>query len=218
MKEQIVYYQKRAKEYELVYLKPERQNDLALIKEYLGRQFINRSIIEIACGTGYWTEILSKSSKSILASDISSEVLQIAQNKNYPKANVIFEIQDIKDLQTESGNFEGLFGGFIWSHIRKEELNDFLIMALNQVKEGSEIVFLDNKYVPGSSLPINRTDVNDNTFQIRELKSGEKFEVLKNFPKSSELKRLIEKVGDCFEWVDFDYYWIVKFQKRKNGS
>lgn len=66
MKDQIVYYQKRAKEYELVYQKPERQSDLILVKDYLRKQFVDKSITEIACGTGYWTEFLSKQTKSIV--------------------------------------------------------------------------------------------------------------------------------------------------------
>ncbi|MFV2016108.1 MAG: methyltransferase domain-containing protein, partial [Candidatus Heimdallarchaeota archaeon] len=123
MKEQIVYYQKRAKEYELVYQKTERQSDLVLIKDYLSKQFVNKSIIEIACGTGYWTEVLSKQTKSILASDINPEVIQVASMKNYSKGNVVFEIRNFEDLKSMSGEFEGFFGGFIWSHIRKDELN-----------------------------------------------------------------------------------------------
>jgi len=87
MIEQIKYYKKRANEYELVYQKSERQKDLALIKKYLSKQFINKSIVEIACGTGYWTEILSQPAKSIIASDINKEVVEVARKKNYPKAN-----------------------------------------------------------------------------------------------------------------------------------
>ena len=216
--EQIIYYQKRAKEYELVYKKLERQNDLSLIKDYLCQQFIDKSIIEIACGTGYWTEILSSPAKSILASDINLDVIQIAQTKNYPKSNVTFEIQAIEDLKNVRGVFEGLFGGFIWSHIKKEELLDFLSVVLNQVQDESEIIFLDNKYVQGSSSPIVRTDKNGNTFQIRELESGEKYEIIKNFPDPDETKNMIDMLAEGFEWIDFEYYWIMKFKKRQNAS
>ena len=212
--EQIIYYQKRAKEYESVYKKPERQNDLSLIKDYLCQQFIDKSIIEIACGTGYWTEILSNPAKSILASDINLDVIQIAQTKNYPKFNVTFEIQAIEDLKNVRGVFEGLFGGFIWSHIKKEKLLDFLSVVLNQVQDESEIIFLDNKYVQGSNSPIARTDKNGNTFQIRELESGEKYEIIKNFPDPDETKNTIDMLAEGFEWIDFEYYWIMKFKKR----
>lgn len=93
--------------------------------------------------------------------------------QKYSKKNVSFEQRDIYNFKKTLGDFEGLFGGFIWSHIRKEELNNFLMTVLNQVEEGAEILFLDNKYVTVSSTPISRTDKFGNTFQIRKLKSGE---------------------------------------------
>ncbi len=214
MQEQVIYYQKRAKEYEQVYQKPERQTDLLAIKEYLSTQFLNNSVLEIACGTGYWTAILANPATSILATDINSEVLEIAQSKTYPKENVVFQQQSIEDLTSVTNEFEGFFGGFIWSHLRKEDLCSFLQMAVNQVKKGAEVLFLDNKYVTGSSTPISRKDEAGNTFQTRTLNSGEQFEVLKNFPDAEELKLLVEEIGTDFEWIDFQYYWMVKFRKK----
>jgi len=214
MIEQIRYYKRRAKEYELVYQKPERQKDLVLIKKYLGKQFINKSIVEIACGTGYWTKILSQPAKSIIASDINKEVLEIAKKKNYPKANVSFEIKDINNLKKPTANFEGLFGGFIWSHIFIEQLSDFLTKVSNQVGKKADIIFLDNKFVEGSSTSINRMDEFGNSYQKRKLTSGEEFEVIKNFPIRNEIENLSGTIGLDFEWIEFEYYWIVKFIKK----
>ena len=214
MKKQVEYYKKRAEEYDLVYQKPERQTDLKLVKAYLRKQFKGQSIIEIACGTGYWTEVLSKQAKYIWASDINQEVIDIAKAKNYLGAKVDFELKDLKDLKKISNDFEGLFGGFIWSHIRREELNEFIKMALNQVRAGAEMVFIDNKFVSGSNTPINRKDKEGNTFQLRTLQSGEQFEILKNFPTNNEVKEITQQLNIQFEWIDFQYFWIVKFKKK----
>lgn len=214
--QQVLYYQKRAKEYELVYEKPERQQDLSSLKSYLGQQFTNKSIIEIACGTGYWTEVLAHSAKAIMASDINTEVLTIAEQKNYPSTKVTFKVQAIEDLEHKQDSFDGLFGGFIWSHIKKEELPSFIATALNQVQEGAELIFIDNKFVPGSSSPITRTDAKGNTFQTRTLNSGEQYEVVKNFPEPEATQKMINKVAEGFEWIDFEYFWILKFRKRKS--
>lgn len=214
MTEQIDYYQRRAKEYEQVYLKVERQSDLILIKSYLKEQFIDKEIIEIACGTGYWTELLAGQAKSIQASDVNSKVIDIAKQKAYPRRNVSFEIKDFNYLSFTEEPAEGLFGGFIWSHILLQELKSFLSLALRQVKPGADLVFIDNKYVLGSSSEISRTDQNGNTYQNRQLESGESFEVIKNFPTEGEVKSLIETCATDFEWTDFEHYWIVKFRKR----
>ena len=50
------YYRERALEYDRVYLKPERQGDLYRIREWLSTVFDGRRVIEVAAGTGYWTD------------------------------------------------------------------------------------------------------------------------------------------------------------------
>lgn len=52
----ISYYKDRAKEYEKKYSKPERQEDLKSIATILQEIFADKQVLEIACGTGYWTE------------------------------------------------------------------------------------------------------------------------------------------------------------------
>src|SRR5437879_9405991 len=75
------YYAERAKEYERIYQKPERQQELQQLRDFVQRAFANSRVLEIACGTGYWTEILSASAASIVATDINEEVLAIARSK-----------------------------------------------------------------------------------------------------------------------------------------
>ncbi len=77
------YYARRAAEYEKVYSKPERQQELAALRQLLPGWFTGRSILEVACGTGYWTECISATAESITATDINREVLDIAGSKSY---------------------------------------------------------------------------------------------------------------------------------------
>ena len=62
MNQQKIYYQKRAKEYERVYQKTERQEDLKTLHTFLQEQATDKNILEIACGTGYWTKTLATTS------------------------------------------------------------------------------------------------------------------------------------------------------------
>jgi ubiquinone/menaquinone biosynthesis C-methylase UbiE len=48
----ISYYADRAREYERIYQKPERQVDLRWLREFVGRTFAGCRVCEIACGTG----------------------------------------------------------------------------------------------------------------------------------------------------------------------
>ena len=77
------YYAKRANEYERIYQKPERQSDLAALNRLLTEIISGHEVLEIACGTGYWTQVISRAATSVTATDINEEVLQIARTKNY---------------------------------------------------------------------------------------------------------------------------------------
>ena len=49
------YYAQRAEAYERVYFKPERQADLRAMEAWLPGPFAGRRVLEVACGTGWWT-------------------------------------------------------------------------------------------------------------------------------------------------------------------
>ena len=77
----ISYYKQRAAEYEAIYAKPERKEDLDKAAEILKAIFTDKHVLEIACGTGYWTKHISETAESVLATDINPEVLEIARLK-----------------------------------------------------------------------------------------------------------------------------------------
>ena len=122
----IKYYAQRAQEYELVYDEPERQADLDYVANYLKKTFADQSVYEVACGTGYWTQHISQTARSIIASDINSEVLEVAKRKAFPRQNVTFDVADIYALPAPKQPFNAGFGGFIWSHVPLVQLPDVI--------------------------------------------------------------------------------------------
>ena len=213
-KEHITYYSKRAEEYEKIYNKPERQQDIPKVIDYLQKHFNNNNIIEIACGTGYWTQYISKTAKHILATDINEKVIDIAKSKQYERENVEFQLEDVFNFSDELGSYEAGFGGFIWSHIPKQKLKLFLRNFLSVINPGGRVILLDNNYVEGSSTPIHNTDDSGNTYQKRKLVDGTEYSIIKNFPADEELLCLIKPVGTDIEITRFEYYWAIKFYKK----
>ena len=69
----VEYYARRANEYERIYQKPERQTDLASLRKLFRQALAKHDVLEIACGTGYWTQIIAETAKSITATDINSD-------------------------------------------------------------------------------------------------------------------------------------------------
>ena len=72
------YYAERAAEYDEVYRKPERQEDLAKLRQLLPPLVAGKRVLEVAAGTGYWTQVLANSAAAITATDLNAETIAIA--------------------------------------------------------------------------------------------------------------------------------------------
>src|SRR6266496_3197403 len=77
--EQIAYYRARAPEYERgLYATAEAQ---ALIGEVLERIPAGVDVLELACGTGVWTERLTDQGRTLTAVDAAPEMIEIARER-----------------------------------------------------------------------------------------------------------------------------------------
>ena len=204
------YYAKRAKEYDKVYLNPDEQPDLLKSARIFEDLFANRKVLEIACGTGYWTEVIARTAKSVYATDINESVLQIAKSR-VSHAHVQFEVADMLHHIPEV-KYEGLFGGFIWSHILLQDLELFLQHFSKCLLPGAVIAFIDSNPVKNTNHDpknISQTDAFGNTFQRRGLEDGSQHLVLKNFPTPEFLERMLSPISCEIEYQALDNYWIV---------
>jgi SAM-dependent methyltransferase len=205
------YYADRAKEYERIFEKPERQEDLRRLREFVEGAFARERVLEVACGTGYWTEIIARSAASVVATDINEEVLAIARCKPIETGKVDFRKEDAYALPELSRGFTGGFSGFWWSHVPKARIDGFLGGFHSRLSPGARIVFIDNAYVEGSSTPIARTDEHGDTYQVRHLEDGSKHMVLKNFPTETELRAAVDGLANDVEVQFLQYYWIMSY-------
>ena len=212
------YYAKRASEYECIYQKPERQEDLKQLQSMIAGSFRERNLLEIACGTGYWTQFACKSAKSIMATDYNEEVLNIARMKDYGNCPITFVKTDAYTLDGVDGPFSAALVGFWWSHVPKARLNNFLKILHSRLSKRATVIMLDNRYVEGSSTPISRTDEEGNTYQIRKLSDGSTHEVLKNFPARDDFIEWIEPVSEKSDFTELNYFWLARYTLKGNAE
>lgn len=209
------YYAKRAREYERIYDKPERQEDLEALRGLLSKLLAGQDVLEIACGTGYWTHIVARTAHSILATDLNEEVLQIAMEKSFFNCNVSFRRADAFHLEELKRNdFTACLATFWWSHLPRAEIDPFLKQLHGVLSPETLVLFVDNRFVAGSSTPLSRRDGTGNTYQIRRLDSGESFEVLKNFPDRREVEAVLSNHAAEIQWRELNYYWLVAYRTR----
>jgi SAM-dependent methyltransferase len=205
------YYSKRAAEYEQVYDKPERQKELAWLRSRIPEIFRGRTVLEVACGTGYWTQFIAASAKRVYACDINDSVLEIAREKPIPPGRVSFFKADAVALDGVPPGCNAAFAGFWWSHVMKSGISQFVANLSARLEPGCVVAILDNSWAHGSSTPISRTDAEGNTYQIRKLANGEEHEVLKNFPTPRELTQAVRPVAREAHLESLTYYWLLMF-------
>jgi SAM-dependent methyltransferase len=206
------YYARRADEYEKIYEKPERQADLARLRRDIPALFRGERVLEIACGTGYWTPLIAEQAESVLAVDYNEETLAIAQTKKYPQANVRFQRADAYALPDWNERFSACYAGFWWSHVPLAKLEAFLNGLHARLEPGARVAFMDNRYVEGSSTAISRKDAAGNTYQSRRLADGSSHEVLKNFPSAPELRARLGRFGTEIAFAEYQYYWLATYR------
>jgi ubiquinone/menaquinone biosynthesis C-methylase UbiE len=121
----VSYYAERAQEYERIYHKPERQDDLQRLREFVERTFAGAHVFEVACGTGYWTEIVARAAASVVATDINEEVLAVARSKSIGSSKVEFRREDAYALPILPRRFDAGLSAFWWSHIPRAGFGAF---------------------------------------------------------------------------------------------
>ena len=210
------YYNKRLSEYEAIYAKPERQSDLQKLIAQLQADVAHCSVLELACGTGWWTERLAPHASAWVATDADEGALEVVLHKNIQGLTATQTLNAYEPQITAP--VDCVFAAHWYSHLRHNECDQFLDAVRTCLKPGGRLIMLDNKYVMGSSTPISRTDAHGNTYQTRPLKDGSTHEVLKNFPSHLQLQSVAEKYfTHCkFEddWTkDVTHYWYVVMLK-----
>ena len=206
------YYVQRAAYYERVYAKPERQADLRAMEALLPGLFSGRRVLEVACGTGWWTPHAARDAADWLATDLSPETLAVARAKALP-ACVRLKALDAYALPAalRGQSFEAAFAGCWWSHVPLQRLPEWLGELHSLLEPGARVVMLDNNFVQASSTPISRRDAEGNTYQQRTLDDGSVHEVLKNFPTREQAFDLIGSRALAPQWLAFEHYWVLSY-------
>ncbi|MBU2287107.1 MAG: methyltransferase domain-containing protein, partial [Gammaproteobacteria bacterium] len=151
------YYAARAPEYDAIYLKPERQPDLRAIEAWLPPLFAGARVLELACGTGHWTQFIAPVAAHVVAIDAAPETLRIARSR-VPASTVDFRTGDAYAPPTDASGFDAAFAGFWFSHVPRARWREFVQGLHAVLHPGARVVLLDNLWVAGSSTPIAAVD------------------------------------------------------------
>jgi SAM-dependent methyltransferase len=192
----------------------EMESLLRPIIEILEPEIAGKDVLEIACGTGNWTQVLAKRARSVLAIDISAKATEAAQRKNSGNENVAFRVCDAYVLHGIEPEFDVAFAADWWSHIPKSMIPSFIRNLHAKLIPGSKVILIDMCLKDAFEREFSHYDMDGNRIGKRKLPDGREFEVVKNFPTAQEMKKLLSSQGRDVVFRDFDSLkrWLVMYE------
>jgi demethylmenaquinone methyltransferase/2-methoxy-6-polyprenyl-1,4-benzoquinol methylase len=202
--EQVDYYRRRAGEYDAT-----AYGDLAAARARIARVLAEMrpagNVLEIACGTGLWTEALAEWADTVTAIDAAPEAVAIARDRAR-SARVSFEVADV--FSWDPGRrFDVIFFSAWLSHVPASRFGQFWQLLGSLLAPTGRVLFIDEHveergkeaYVAGRDEVVER-----------RLRDGSTFRVIKNFVDPDELELRLRGLGwECTVRRDGgDWVWV----------
>ncbi|MFC5462328.1 class I SAM-dependent methyltransferase [Massilia niabensis] len=207
------YYALLGEALEDKYLEPDMDEDIDDMSIHLGTLLSGHTVLELGCGTGFWTEVVAESAQSVVAVDINASLVDIARERGMPEGKVTFRVADALDLPEDIGNEVGkitaVLVSFLWSHLNKKEQEGLLATLKKRLGKDVLLVLLDDSFVEGFSETIAKTDADGTTYEILTLPSGERFEVPKSYQSDSALRKRLGNVAKDIRIERVEFFWIL---------
>lgn len=215
--EQIAYYRARAPEYDewahrrgIFDLGPDVKSrwetDVAEVRRALDGFSPSGRVLELACGTGWWTQQLARHADELTAVDASPETIAIARTK----ATARYVVADIFEW-TPDRRFDVAFFSFWLSHVPASRFEAFFDLLDRALHPTGRIFFIDNKgqsQTPSVRRFLQR-DTTEDGVVIRRLNDGREFRAVKIYYEPDELTAKLRDLGwsvDIRTTPEFFYY------------
>lgn len=207
----VQYYDLRADEYEEIYRRddPVRQGETAALAADMCEWLRGRSVLELACGTGFWTERLAGAAAHVVAIDAAPRMLAQAAEKPLPPGRVEFRQADAFALDVVEGDFNGGMANFFLSHVPRRRLAALLDSLCDRIGPGGRLFLADSAYIEGLGGELQGPDEHGDCYKLRTLRDGTRWRILKNYFDEAELQRLLTvravevtiHAGACYWWA-----------------
>ena len=211
------YYAERAAEYERIYDLPPWQDDLRRLEAQVSRLFAGRRVFETACGTGYWTRHIARSAAEVYATDANAATLAIARARDYGPAAVRFEERDAYLAGSGAASFDGGYAGLWLSHVDLARMSTFLSAFHSHLVPGAVVLMFDERETEGRRrrVPAERRDAAGNRYEPRQLESGARFEIIKNFYDEAFFRQAVGPYAAELVYDELAYFWTLTYRVRR---
>jgi SAM-dependent methyltransferase len=150
-------------------------------------------VLELAPGTGIWTERLVRTARSVTAIDASPEMVELNRDR-VAGERVTYVIADLFTWRPDR-RYDAVCFGFWLSHVPDERLDDFLAMVASALRPGGKLFFVDGRREPTSTAADHRLPDAHTPVMTRRLNDGREFQIVKVFYEPAALAARFRRAG-----------------------
>lgn len=207
--EQIAYYRSRAGEYDEWFLRQGRYDhgpehnarwfaEVEQVARALAEFAPAGDVLELASGTGLWTQRLAATARTLTLVDSSPETHAVNQQRLAASGVALdaarFLVADLFAWQPDR-QYDTIFFSFWLSHVPPERLEAFWRTVRAALAPGGRVFFVDARYDETSTAKDHQLEGPDAHAVTRRLNDGREYRIVKVFYRPEELARRLAAEG-----------------------
>lgn len=225
--EQIAYYRTRAHEYDEWHQRRGRYDrgedhrrqwfsELNAVRDALADEKPFGAVLELACGTGLWTQCLASGSSSLTAIDAVPETIEINRRATHDD-KVDYRVADIFEW-TPDRRYDFVFFGFWLSHVPADRFGEFWGLVRRALSPSGRVFFVDSLQTQASTAK-DHAPIGDSGIVERKLNDGKTFHIVKRFYDPNALRgRLVDLGWKCNLRTTGEFFLYSSLMKQDGAN
>jgi ubiquinone/menaquinone biosynthesis C-methylase UbiE len=200
---QVAYYRRRAAEYDATAYGDDLDAARARIAHLLDLLEPRGNVLEIACGTGMWTQELTGRADQLTAMDSAPEAVERARAR-LGDTQVELQVADVFAWEPDM-QFDVVFMAFWLSHVPRADWQQFFGRVGAWLLPGGRLLMVDEHQVKQSEERFERSGKDT---AIRTLRDGSEHRLVKVYLDPGELEARLSEAG----WrskILVDNGWVI---------
>ena len=170
------------------------------------------NVLEIASGTGIWTEAVVKTATELTALDSSKEMLEKCKSRLRESPKIRYVVSDFFEWPPDQ-KYDAVTFSFMISHVPASKLDEFVLKLSRCLRKGGKIFFVDQQT---QAIKNEALEKPGGEVAWRTIENGRRFKVIKHFYSPEELKESFTARGLNIEicYTPTHFFWAhgVKLQ------
>jgi SAM-dependent methyltransferase len=180
-------------------------DEAKILFDALEREHLTGNVLEIASGTGIWTEAVIKTANTLTAIDSSKEMLEKCRSRLGTNPKIRYIVADFFDWPPDQA-YDAVTFSFMISHVPASKLDEFVRRTSRCLRPGGKIFFVDQQ-----TQAIKNEELEQPGGEVawRTLENGKRFKVIKHFYTQEEIRESFRAHGISIKFTNTPAHFFI---------